>query len=214
MFQDLRLFWREFRGNFISTGAILPSSAALARAILRPLKHRLPNVPVRVLEVGPGTGAFTFAILRHLVPGDVLHIYELNPKFYTHLKKKLEAHPAAQAIEWHLHAEDIRRLRSTLQFDYIISGLPFANFPPGLFCEIMEIYLEHLAPHGVLSYFEYLIPHRLRLQFLKSEEKSRVRRLLAKLRTYIRRHEIDSARIWLNVPPARARHLKKLPFKP
>lgn len=214
MFQDIRVFWREFRDNFTSTGAILPSSDALARAILRPLKRRPQNAPVRVLEVGPGTGAFTFSIVRHLVPGDVLHIYELNPRFYAHLKKKLEVHPDAQTIEWHLHAEDIRRLRSTLQFDYIISGLPFANFPPALFCEIMEIYLAHLKPHGVLSYFEYLIPHRFRLQFLKSADKSRLRRLLAKLRMYVRKHEIDSTRVWLNMPPARARHLTKVPHKP
>jgi phosphatidylethanolamine/phosphatidyl-N-methylethanolamine N-methyltransferase len=211
MLKDFGIFLKEFLNNFHSTGAIAPSSPALARAILKPLRHR-PARPIQVLEVGPGTGAFTWAILRHLRPGDSLHIYELNPGFYAYLREKLAPFLApGQPVKVVLHHADIRRLPHAVVYDYIISGLPFANFQRATVVEIMEIYLRHLASQGVLSYFEYLIPHRLRLRFMRAEDRGRMLRLLRKLDQYVRKHQIHSSRVWLNLPPARARHLRKQP---
>jgi phosphatidylethanolamine/phosphatidyl-N-methylethanolamine N-methyltransferase len=209
MLQDLRLFLEEFRNTFHTTGAIAPSSPLLTREILRPLRHR-PKRPVRVLEVGPGTGAFTFGILKHLRAGDSLHIYELNPKFHTFLERKLAARlQDPQGIDLRLVNEDIRRLKPGLTYDYIVSGLPFANFDHRTLGEIMDLYLRHLAGDGVLSFFEYLIPHRLRLGFLKVPERRRLIRVARKLRGYSQRHQVLASRVWLNLPPARTRHFRK-----
>src|SRR5262249_53757801 len=48
-------FFRQFRHNFYHTGAILPSSANLGRVVSRTMLGR--RAPLRLLEVGPGTGS-------------------------------------------------------------------------------------------------------------------------------------------------------------
>lgn len=209
MLQDLRLFLEQFRENFQTTGAIAPSSPLLTREILRPLRHR-PLRPIRVLEVGPGTGAFTVGILRHLKPGDSLHIYELNPKFFAHLERRLSVWLRdPHGVDLRLINGDIRGSKNGGPYDYIISGLPFANFNPHVLGEIMDLYLRRLAPEGTLSFFEYLIPHRLRLGFLKVPERRRLIRIARKLRGYSAKHQVLASRVWLNLPPARARHFRK-----
>src|ERR1043166_4551462 len=65
---ECREFYRQFRAQYGTTGSVLPSSRALARALTRPM--RACPTPRRVLEVGPGTGAVTREIVRTLRPGD------------------------------------------------------------------------------------------------------------------------------------------------
>jgi len=69
-------FFREFRHHFRTTGAILPSSRFLARALVRHLRG--PRAPSRILEVGPGTGSVTCEIARRMLPGDRLDAVEIN----------------------------------------------------------------------------------------------------------------------------------------
>ena len=54
-------FTRQILRNYQHTGAIAPSSIWLARTMTAPLRHHAG--PKRVLEVGPGTGAFTREML-------------------------------------------------------------------------------------------------------------------------------------------------------
>lgn len=211
MIKDISLFFNEFLTNFHSTGAIAPSSPALAKAISRHLRQR-PARPIKVLEVGPGTGAFTLKLLKQLRPGDCLDIYELNPRFHALLTRKLSAwlegtHP----VRVSLYHEDIRRMKKGQTYDFIISGLPFANFDDKTVAEIMDIYLRHLTPEGVLSYFEYLLPHRLRLRFMQNSERKRMIRLSRTLRRYIEKHQFHASQVWFNLPPARTRHLTPSP---
>lgn len=214
MFKDFRLFFKEFQSNFTSTGAIAPSSPQLSRAILKPIRNR-PLRPIKVLEVGPGTGAFTFDILKLLKPGDTLHIYELNEKLFQHLKKKIASKSKnIERINVQLWQTDIRTLKSGIRYDYIISSVPFVNLNSRVFCEIMDNYLRHLAPEGVISYFEYILPYRLRLQFLKPGEHQRVKRCISTMKSYLRKHQVAHDHVWLNLPPASARHLKKQQSQP
>jgi phosphatidylethanolamine/phosphatidyl-N-methylethanolamine N-methyltransferase len=208
MLRDLRLFLKEFWGSFATTGAVLPSSPALAHAVLKPLRNR-PLKNIRVLEVGPGTGAFTFEIIKHLREGDELHIYELNERFYHYLNHRLEKKQKPGVVVKLFH-KDILSLDEEKKYDYIISSLPFSNFDAKTIGKIMEMYLKHLLPHGMLSYFEYLLPHRWRIRFLKPSERARVRRMIVQLKKYVEKHQTSFSDTWLNVPPARARHLQKI----
>src|SRR5437764_12747057 len=76
--------WKESRHHFRTTGALMPSSRFLARALAAPLGHARP--PGRILEVGPGTGSVTREILRRLIPGDQLDAVELNSRFIERLE--------------------------------------------------------------------------------------------------------------------------------
>src|SRR3954452_8300024 len=84
-------FWRESRRHFRTTGALLPSSRFLARALSAPLAG--PRPPWHILEVGPGTGSVTREILRRLQPGDRLDAVELNGHFVQRLNVGLQHDP-------------------------------------------------------------------------------------------------------------------------
>ena len=77
-------FLRICRNNFRTTGAILPSSRFLARALVKQLEDLRP--PARILEVGPGSGSVTVEIARRMLPGDRLDAVEINGHFARLLK--------------------------------------------------------------------------------------------------------------------------------
>ena len=83
-------FFRQFRQRFETTGAIAPSSRFLARSMTSFLAARDLSKPVRVLEIGPGTGPVTESIVKLLQPGDVFDLVELNEEFVSILKARFE----------------------------------------------------------------------------------------------------------------------------
>src|SRR5882672_2514122 len=90
-FADYRVFWREFRRSFETTGAILPSGPALAAALCRHVREGSGSQKGgrRILEVGPGTGAVTRHILRALQADDELELVERNAEFVACMKDRI-----------------------------------------------------------------------------------------------------------------------------
>ncbi|MFP6764474.1 MAG: hypothetical protein VB858_12680, partial [Planctomycetaceae bacterium] len=74
--REYATFFRQFRQRFETTGAIAPSSRYLARAMVGPLSQRGHAEPVRILEIGPGTGAVTRTLITHMRDGDHLDLVE------------------------------------------------------------------------------------------------------------------------------------------
>ena len=209
MLKDFRLFYSEFRRNFITTGAIAPSSPLLAKAMIFPLKQRL-NKPIRVLEVGAGTGVVTHRIMKELRTGDSLDIYELNPHFFLALRENLPIlEYTNQGIKCRLHNEDVRLLPDNSLFDYIISGLPLNNFEPQTVEEFLEVFLDHLSPGGVLAYFEYIGTRQFHSKISKGSERERLVRVGIAIKSFIEKYQYDSNQVWWNLPPAKARYCRK-----
>ncbi|MCH7685573.1 MAG: methyltransferase domain-containing protein, partial [Planctomycetes bacterium] len=155
-------FLRGWRREFHTTGAIAPSSRFLARAITRPIEQR--SGPVRILEVGPGTGAVTRRIIQLLRPDDRLDLVELNDRFAAILEQKFREdrlfRKAADQAQIHVCA--VQEFQSAGNYDFIISGLPLNNFSADAVREIFDVCFGLLAPEGVLSYFEHILLRRLR----------------------------------------------------
>src|SRR5690242_12123757 len=85
---NYRLFWQEFRRTFESTGAIAPSGPKLCRELARYVAG--DGQGRRILEVGPGTGVVTDAIINQMGPADTLDIVELNERFVDALRERLQ----------------------------------------------------------------------------------------------------------------------------
>ena len=182
-------FLRESRRHFRTTGALLPSSRFLARALAAPLGRPAPRTgtrdstsagkPRRVLEVGPGTGSVTRAILRYLRPDDRLDAVELNRRFVDRLQLHLLHDPLFAP-----YRDQVRVIHSAVEdlpgegvYDHIVSGLPLNNFPGWQVRQIFQAYRRLLKPDGVLSYFEYVLIRQLKTPFVNRRERRRLYRV-------------------------------------
>jgi phosphatidylethanolamine/phosphatidyl-N-methylethanolamine N-methyltransferase len=205
---ECREFFGEFRRHYFTTGSILPSSRSLARALASPVRQR--RGPARILEVGPGTGAVTAEILRQLRPGDQLDIVEINEHFIKVLEGRFVTEPLFQS-----RRGQVRLIHAPLQevagadlYDYMISGLPLNNFPLALVREIFHTYSRLLKRGGVLSYFEYLGIRSLKKMFVDRRQKRRLHVLSRYLERKIGAGQFREQWVFLNCPPAVARHFR------
>ncbi len=202
-------FLRQCRRRFHTTGAIAPSSRFLARAMVRPLTEQ-PR-PVRVLEVGPGTGAVTRWIVSALGAEDVFDLVEINESFVRLLQKRFEDEPAFQRVadRSRLHHGRIEDFHAEKPYDIVISGLPLNNFDAPTVRRILETMLELLRPGGMLSYFEYMYVRPLRKVVSRGGERRRLRELSRVLDEYLGRYRVGRDSVWMNLPPAWVQHLRK-----
>ena len=203
---ECREFYQEFRQSYRNTGSILPSSRGLARALASPFRRR-PG-PARILEVGPGTGAVTQEILRQLGPNDQLDIVEINAHFVDVLRRRFDEESIFQARKSQatlIHAP-LQEIPGHAVYDYVVSGLPLNNFPLALVREIFRSYQRLLKLTGILSYFEYLAIRNVKTAVVTPKERQRLRVLGRFLDRRIRAFQIDQQWVFLNIPPAVARH--------
>jgi phospholipid N-methyltransferase len=204
-------FLREVRRQYHNTGAVLPSSRFLARAMVASL--RKPRGPCRILEVGPGTGSVTAAILRQLQPQDSLDAVEVNGRFVEVLRQRFEKDWAFRSCRHQVRIihEAVEDLPGEAVYDFIISGLPLNNFPVAQVRQIFQVFNRLLKPGGTLSYFEYVLIRQLKSPFVNRRERRRLYRVGRVVGRYIHDYQVRREPVWINVPPAIVRHLR---FKP
>ncbi len=206
---DQRVFWREFRQNFQTTGAVLPSGRALARALARFVA--VPTAaPRRILEVGPGTGAVTRVLVERLGPQDRLDLVELNERFVERLGERFASEPAFAAVGERcrvLH-QDVERLPADEPYDLVISGLPLNNFDVELVERLLATFGRLLKPGGTLSFFQYIAVRPARAVVSGPAERARLRGISQALARLLASGEIRRDWIWPNVPPAWVHHVR------
>lgn len=179
-------FAREFVRNWKTVGAVLPSSTALAHRMVE-----AANVPHarRVLELGPGTGAFT-GVIKDCLPhtGNYLGI-EMNAVFVEKLKERFPGFEFAAAAAQQFDFDSY--LPPGEGFCAIVSGLPWTAFPEALQREILDHVMCRLKPGGCFATFAYYGLHKL-------PAGQHFRSLLEQQPGRLRTTEV----VWGNVPPA------------
>jgi phospholipid N-methyltransferase len=225
---DYRVFWRQFREMYESTGAVLPSGRALAAALSRYVRdgewhaarslrdsesavsEKLPYVGRRILEVGPGTGAVTGQIVRAMWPGDRLVLVERNDQFVAWLRRRLGEMPEFESASDRItlvHAA-VEELPEEKPFHLIISGLPLNNFSAESVKQILAKLRRLLAQGGTLSFFEYVAIRRAKALVSRREERERLRSISALFRDLLGEHETRRELVLANVPPAWVHHVR------
>lgn len=188
--------------NHRHTGALMPSSPALAKAMTRSLRHAAGTK--RLLEVGPGTGPFTRYMLKALRPGDELHIVEINPVFVRNLEEKM-LRPFRQKnphITVKLHCDPIETADIKGPFNFIVCGLPFNNFPPPMVRKIFRRLLALLSTGGELAYFEYAGVRAMKAPLVGERGRRNLKNISHVGKVLRRKHRGKREFVLGNMPPA------------
>ncbi|MCS7306178.1 MAG: methyltransferase domain-containing protein [Thermoguttaceae bacterium] len=206
--REYLVFWQEVWRAYHTTGAILPSSRALGRALARYV-GRQKNAQW-ILEVGPGTGAVTRWILTRMRPEDRLDLVEINERFVAQLQQRFMAEAPFDRFQAQVRIfhTPVQQMPETQPYDLVISGLPLNNFQVSEVQAILQKMTALLRPGGVLSFFEYMGIRRLRGLVAGRADRQRLQGIERMFRELFQRAEIRRDWVWLNVPPAWVHHLQ------
>ena len=142
---DKRLaFFRGFVARPKEVGSIIPSSRFLERRIIRSADVEKADL---VVELGPGTGGTTRALLRAMKSDAKLLAIEINPRFVEVLRQtrdlRLVVHNGSAAeIPEALSAHDLPNP------DVILSGIPFSTMTRDVGSQILRAVHDALPPGG------------------------------------------------------------------
>jgi phosphatidylethanolamine/phosphatidyl-N-methylethanolamine N-methyltransferase len=178
-FEDEARFLRSWLERPLVTGAVTPSGKLLARTMA---SHVEPRMPGPVIELGPGTGPVTDALIRRGVAQDRLVLVEFNPAFCQLLKRRF---PKATIVQG--DAYDIRETLGEILAEpaaATVSSLPLFTKPLDQRLELLAAAQALMHPNAPFIQFTYAV----------------VPPMPARSKDYTAR---GSNRVWLNLPPAR-----------
>ena len=206
---ELYTFLHSTVNNFRETGAIIPSSSVLAKAMTHVVARK--NKPAKILEVGAGTGTVTKHLINILGKNDTLDICEINEKFINCLEKKFQKKSEFREFDGNCRilAIDIKEINSKEKYDFIVSSLPLNAFDPETVQTILDVYLKSVKPWGWISYFEYIGIRPIKFLFSNSKEKESIKEISKITKNFIENNEIFHKNVFLNLPPAHVRHCQK-----
>lgn len=175
--QDEARFIKSWFDKPLVTGAISPSSPALSKMMARYVD---PRDGGPVVELGPGTGPVTQALIERGVAEDRLVLVEYDPDFCALLAKKF---PKARIVQGDAYGffESEQAVEGAAA---IVSSLPLFTKPEERRIALVEKALERAADHAPFIQFTYAVMSPLPLDE-------------ARVEAHV------SPRVWLNVPPAR-----------
>ena len=172
-------FLRSWIEKPLHVGAVMPSGRLLARTMAQYVEVKSEGP---VVELGPGTGAITSALIDHGVDQKRLVLVEYNPGFCALLRDR---YPQAKVVQG-----DAYSLRDTLwnvlsvPAAAMVSGLPLVTKPMLTRLKLIRDAFVALAPGAPFVQFTYSVapPIPKSLPGVSAEA---------------------SERIWMNLPPAR-----------
>jgi phosphatidylethanolamine/phosphatidyl-N-methylethanolamine N-methyltransferase len=172
-------FLRSWIEKPLHMGAVMPSGRVLARTIAQYVDSKSTGP---VVELGPGTGAITNALIEHGVDQKRLVLVEYNPGFCALLRDR---YPEATVVQG-----DAYTLRDSLwnvldiPASAVVSGLPLVTKPMLTRLKLIREAFIALAPGAPFVQFTYSVapPIPKSLPGVSTEA---------------------SERIWMNLPPAR-----------
>lgn len=172
-------FLRSWIEKPLHMGAVMPSGKLLARTMANYVDA---NASGPVVELGPGTGAITNALIEHGIDQKRLVLVEYNPAFCVLLRDR---YPQATVVQG-----DAYKLRDTLwnvleaPASAVVSGLPLVTKPMLTRMKLIRDAFAALSPAAPFIQFTYSVAPP-------------IPKSLPGVTTQA------SERIWMNLPPAR-----------
>lgn len=177
-FDEVR-FIRSWLEKPLATGAVTPSGKVLARTMARYVD---PEKPGPVVELGPGTGPVTEALIESGVAPERLVLVEFNPTFCQLLRDRF---PQVTVLQGDAYA--LRRLFHGSGRDpvsAVVSGLPLFTKPLRMRVRLLRDALAVMAAGAPFVQFTYAVVPPIPKSVAGVQVEA-------------------SERIWMNLPPAR-----------
>jgi phosphatidylethanolamine/phosphatidyl-N-methylethanolamine N-methyltransferase len=141
-------FFLQWLSDPLQVGAVAPSGAALAAAITAEIAP--DSAPV--IELGPGSGAFTRALLDRGIPEERLALIEQSPAFASALAERF---PEAQVLRADAAALGALDVFPGEGAGAVVSGLPLLLMSPRKVGAIVAGAFKQLRPGGAFYQFTY-----------------------------------------------------------
>jgi phospholipid N-methyltransferase len=144
-------FFKGFLKRPSVVGSVIPSSRFLERRIVKLMDVSSAK---RIVELGPGTGGVTRAVLRKMNADAKLLAIEINPDFIPVLRQMGDPRLI-------VHEGDVRFLREVLDehglegADAVFSGIPFSTMSRSLAQEILHAVSRSLSPGGCFIAYQF-----------------------------------------------------------
>lgn len=196
---DALAFLGEAIRDVSRVGAVCASSDALARAVTQPLAGR-PSSPVRVLEVGAGTGAITAHVVRALGPMDRLDVCEPVARFADVLHRRFDAVPGGPHVV--VHQCPASQVHGPGPWDFVLSSIPVMNMQPEDAIRTLDGLLTWTRPGGAFAFWHYSWWRAWSFFSLDKEERARRSAVAAAVRGFLASQCVSSTFVPLNLPPA------------
>ncbi|MCR6733612.1 MAG: methyltransferase [Afipia sp.] len=171
-------FLRSWIEKPLHMGAVMPSSKVLARTVARYVD---PHSDGPVIELGPGTGAITDALIARGVAEKRLVLVEFDPGFCALLR---ERYPQATVIQGDAYSLDQTLSEMKEPAAAMVSGLPLVTKPMMIRMKLMRDAFLKMEPGAPFIQFTYSVAPP-------------IPKSLPGIRTQA------SERVWMNLPPAR-----------
>jgi phosphatidylethanolamine/phosphatidyl-N-methylethanolamine N-methyltransferase len=172
-------FLRSWIEKPLHMGAVMPSGRVLARTMAQYVDIKSTGP---VVELGPGTGAITSALIERGIDQKRLVLVEYNPGFCALLRDR---YPLARVVQGDAYTlrESLRNVLSA-PASAVVSGLPLVTKPMLTRLKLIRDAFAALAPGAPFVQFTYSVapPIPKSLPGVSTEA---------------------SERIWMNLPPAR-----------
>jgi phospholipid N-methyltransferase len=147
---DRFAFFRGFLKRPKQVASIIPSSRFLERRVTRATRAHSAKL---IVELGPGTGGTTRALLRAMAPDARLLAIEINPYFVEILGRW----PDKRLLVEQGSAVDIGAILSARGLgapDVIVSGIPFSTMTMPIGRDILRSVYDALDPGGAFVAYQ------------------------------------------------------------
>ncbi|GLK79648.1 class I SAM-dependent methyltransferase [Methylopila turkensis] len=177
---DEARFLKSWFDKPLVTGAVSPSGKALARMMARYVD---PTEDGLVLEIGPGTGPVTEALIQRGVPAERLVLIEFNAEFVPLLQKRF---PGAKVVQGDAYsAAETLSGRIDSPLIATVSSLPLLTKPVRQRVALLDQCFDMSRPGAPFIQFTYGVAPPIPREAIGSVS------------------TVGSPRVWLNLPPAR-----------
>ncbi len=144
----LKTFFKERK----QVGAVAPSSRFLVKKMCSKVNFNNADV---LIELGPGTGAFTNEILKRAKSDAKIFIFELNEDFYKVLSKKFNDDRIILVNESAEKIKSVLLEHGVEEADAVISSLPLTIIPEPVKTNIVKAAHHILKPNGTYVQYQY-----------------------------------------------------------